>query len=246
MESNNVEINVQGNEQRDAPVNRDAKNLNNGDVWVDRRCLVFVPAGVGGDAKERWYTAGGLLEVGGYLASGGHSIGEWAAQGGIVTFSGGEVVTQSGSNINLSGGTLDVQYGYIHLSWMRGADGRLTSFECAGRPALHGLVQGLRGHACTLGRYRHALFLQPADRAAPALRERLYGRPRCGPVGRRDGVGGARRRPHGDAYQGTAQVQTSENGLEGYYQSQTAAARRAQLIIGHYSPVYNKDIGHVA
>ena len=35
------------------------------------------------------------------------------AQGGIVSFTGNDVVTQAGSQINLSGGTLDVQGGYI-------------------------------------------------------------------------------------------------------------------------------------
>ena len=43
MESNSVRIDVQGNEQRDSPVNRDSKNLNNSEVWVDRRTLVKVP-----------------------------------------------------------------------------------------------------------------------------------------------------------------------------------------------------------
>ena len=125
MSSNNVQINVQGNEQRDAPLNRDTSKLNNANVWIDRRKLVRVAAGVGGYDKERWYTSGGLLEVGGYLGLQGHGIGEWAAQGGSVTFGGGEVVTQAGSNINLSGGTLDVQTGFIRQSWLKGADGRL-------------------------------------------------------------------------------------------------------------------------
>ena len=44
MESNNLKIDVQGNEQRDAPVNRDSKLLNNSEIWIDRRTLVKVPA----------------------------------------------------------------------------------------------------------------------------------------------------------------------------------------------------------
>lgn len=59
MEANNIKINVQGNEQRDAPVNRDGGKLINNDVWVDLRELVFVPAGTNGYATDRWYTAGG-------------------------------------------------------------------------------------------------------------------------------------------------------------------------------------------
>jgi len=125
MDTNNVKVNVQGNEQRDAPGNRDSGKLLNANVWIDRRRLIYVPAGVGGYANERWYTAGGLLEVGGYLANQGHRIGEWAAQGGTVTLGGNEVVTQAGSSINLSGGSLDVQTGYLRQTWFKGADGLL-------------------------------------------------------------------------------------------------------------------------
>ncbi|MFX7052623.1 hypothetical protein ABTH91_21550, partial [Acinetobacter baumannii] len=80
-------------------------------VWIDRRRLIYVPAKPGVYDKDRYYTAGGLLEVGGYLDNTGHSIGEWAAQGGTIMLGGKEVVTQRGSSINLSGGSLDVQTG---------------------------------------------------------------------------------------------------------------------------------------
>ena len=84
-----------------------------------------MPGGANGYAGERWYTGGGLLEVGGYLATSGRTASEWLAQGGTATFTGGALVTHAGSDINLSGGTLDVQDGYIRQSWLRGADGRL-------------------------------------------------------------------------------------------------------------------------
>lgn len=103
MESNQLEINVQGNELRDSPDNRDSGKLASTKVWVDRRGLVQLPAGTGGSEGERWYAAGGLLEVGGYLGNQGHSIGEWAAQGGTVQLAASEVVSSSGSRINLSG-----------------------------------------------------------------------------------------------------------------------------------------------
>ena len=142
MESNSVRIDVQGNEQRDSPVNRDSKNLNNSEVWVDRRTLVKVAAGVNGYQNERWYTAG-LLEVGGYLATSGRGAGEWLAQGGTATFTGGELVTRAGSDINLSGGTLDVRDGYIRQSWLRGADGRLYELSRAPGDLLYtGLYKG--------------------------------------------------------------------------------------------------------
>ena len=100
MESNNVKVNIQGNEQRDAPVSRDGKTLNNTDVWVDRRTLIQIAKGVNGYERERWYTPGGLLEVGGYLGTTEHGVGEWAAVGGIVTVAGGELVSRAGSQIN--------------------------------------------------------------------------------------------------------------------------------------------------
>ena len=73
---------VQGHELRDSPINRDSGVLANQNVWIDVRDLTLVPAGTGGYASERYYTAGGLLEVGGYLANTGHTIGEWTAVGG--------------------------------------------------------------------------------------------------------------------------------------------------------------------
>ncbi|WP_416391726.1 hypothetical protein NR756_04645 [Alloalcanivorax xenomutans] len=144
MESNNVLINVQGNEQRDSPDNRDNGALNNGDVWVDRRNLIFVPAGTGGYETDRWYTAGGLLEVSGYLDTQGHGIGEWSAAGGTVLLGGSEVVTQTGSSVNLSGGTLDVQTGYVAKTWLKGADGKLYDASNAPASMLYtGLYPGL-------------------------------------------------------------------------------------------------------
>ena len=48
MESNNVQVKVQGNELRDALDNRDSGKLTSSEVWVDRRRLVHVPTGTGG------------------------------------------------------------------------------------------------------------------------------------------------------------------------------------------------------
>ena len=131
MESNNVQVNVQGNELRDSPQNRDGGKLANKNVWIDRRDLILMPAGTGGYESDRWYAAGGLLEVGGYLGNQGHRVGEWAAQGGTVLLGGSEVVTQAGSSVNLAGGTLDVQTGYVSQTWLRGADGKVYSLKDA-------------------------------------------------------------------------------------------------------------------
>ncbi|MEI2418441.1 filamentous hemagglutinin family protein [Orrella sp. JC864] len=242
MESNNLQINVQGNEQRDAPVNRDSGQLNNSNIWVDRRSLVHVPAGTNGYEGERWYTAGGLLEVGGYLATSGRGVGEWMAQGGAVQFTGGEVVTQAGSSINLSGGTLDVQSGMIRQSWLRGADGRLYEVSRAPGDMLYaGMYQGYERHSERWGQTDHYYnpLVAPGQRREPGYT-----------VGRDAGVlviGTGHAVLEGeiasDTYQGPRQDQAPQAGLDGYYQSQRALARGAQLVVGRYTPYYVKDSG---
>lgn len=248
MDSNNLGINIQGNEMRDAPVNRDSDPQNNRskisnlDIWVDRRNLVHVPAGTNGYEGDRWYTAGGLLEVSGWLATSGHSVGEWMAQGGTITVTGNDLVTRAGSQINLSGGTLDVQSGYLRQSWLRGADGRLYTVDNApGDVMFSGLYKGYEQTSERWGQtrsfYNHLL--------APTRRyEEGY------TVGRDAGklvVATSNAVLEGDivsdVYQGARQTQAAEAGLDGYYQSQRAVARRGQLIVGQYTPIFDADEG---
>ena len=185
MESNNVKVNIQGNEQRDAPVSRDGKTLNNTDVWVDRRTLIQIAKGVNGYERERWYTPGGLLEVGGYLGTTEHGVGEWAAVGGIVTVAGGELVSRAGSQINISGGTLDVQSGYLRQSWLRGEDGRLYEISRAPGDLLYkGLYKGFEDVHARWGDKGTRYFHNPL--IGPRQRRRLYRRPRRRSAGRID------------------------------------------------------------
>ena len=125
--SNAVLVNVQGNELRDAPVNRDDPNktLYNQNIWVNTRDLVLVPAGTGGYAADRYYTKGGLLEVSGYLANAGHKIGEWAAIGGAITLFANEIVAEHGSAFNVAGGSLGYTGGKIMETLLQGADGKI-------------------------------------------------------------------------------------------------------------------------
>ena len=131
MSANQVQVNVQGNELRDSPVNRDSGALLNKNVWIDIRDLVFVAAGIGGYAGERYYTKGGLLEVGGYLANTAHTIGEWAAVGGTITLAGPEVIAQQGARFNIAGGSVNYDGGWIYSSKLIGTDGRIYSFDNA-------------------------------------------------------------------------------------------------------------------
>ncbi len=242
MEANNIKINVQGNEQRDAPVNRDGGQLINNDVWVDLRDLVFVPAGTNGYATDRWYTAGGLLEVGGYLGTQGHSIGEWMAQGGTVTFTGKDVVTQQGAQINLSGGTVDVQAGYIRQTWLKGPDGQLYELSKAPGDILYsGIYKGFEDTSTRWGRtdyYYNPLVAQQSRFEAGYTVGRDAGKL---VVGTRNAV--LEGQLVSDVFQGDRQTQAPTINLDGYQQSQKAMAQRAQLIIGQYTPIYNKSTG---
>jgi filamentous hemagglutinin family protein len=244
MESNSVRVNIQGNEQRDAPINRDGKSLNSNDVWIDRRSLVFVPKGTNGYDSDRWYTAGGLLEVGGYLGTQGHTVGEWMAQGGTVSFGGKDVVTQAGSNINLSGGTINVQTGFIHQTWLKGADGRLYEVNKApGDLRYTGLYKGFEDEHLRWGKNATQFFYNPLIGPQKRLESGYT-------VGRDAGVLVVGTKSAvlegdivGEAFQGVHQTQAPRIDLDGYNQSQHAVARGGQLVVGSYVPYYVKSAG---
>ena len=233
MESNNVLINVQSNEQRDSPVNRDSGALKNGDIWIDRRELIHVPAGTGGYETDRWYTAGGLLEVGGYLDTIPHSAGEWAAAGGTVRLHGDAVISQAGSAVNLSGGTLNVQTGYIRQTWLKGADGNLYDAATApGYLRYTGLYRGYERNSERWGQtqaWRNPL-INPEKRL-----ENGY------VTGRDAGqliVSAPTAILEGDivaeVYNGERQTRARAQGLDGYSQAQNSVARAGQLLLGKY------------
>ncbi len=131
VSANAISVNIQGNELRDSPQNRDSGTLFNKNVWIDARDLVLVPAGTGGYASDRYYTAGGLFEVSGYLNNTGHRIGEWTAVGGTITLSAPEVVAQQGSTFNISGGSVRYQGGYMQQTYLLGSDGRIYNVNNA-------------------------------------------------------------------------------------------------------------------
>ncbi len=131
VSANAIKVNVQGNELRDSPQNRDSGTLLNSNMWIDARDLTLVPAGTGGYATDRYYTAGGLLEVSGYLNNTSHKIGEWTAVGGTITLSAPEVVAQRGSLFNISGGAVQYQSGYVRQTLLLGNDGRIYNADDA-------------------------------------------------------------------------------------------------------------------
>lgn len=249
MDSNSIKVNIQGNEQRDAAGNRDKAALNNTDVWIDVRELVHVAAGTNGYEGERWYTAGGLLEVGGYLGTRNHSLGEWLAQGGTVSFTGGDLVTQAGSLLNLSGGTLDVATGYLKQTWLKGTDGRLYNLSRAPGDVLYqGVYKGYEQHSARWGHTDY--FYNPLI----APRERLENGYTVGRDAGRLVVGTANARLDGsilgETFKGEQQLRAPQASLDGYRQSQLSQARGAQLIVGNYQPgatgsLLNADAGNL-
>jgi filamentous hemagglutinin family protein len=142
MSANNVEVNIQGNELRDSPDNRDSGDLANANVWIDARDLVLVPAGTGGYTTDRYYTPGGLLEVSGYLSNTGHTIGEWTALGGTVTLSAPQVVAQTGSTFNISGDAVSYAGGYILTTNFVSSDGQVYSIDDAPGGILYDGIAG--------------------------------------------------------------------------------------------------------
>ncbi len=233
MESNNVLINVQSNEQRDSPVNRDSGALRNGDVWIDRRELIHVPAGTGGYETDRWYTAGGLLEVGGYLDTVAHSAGEWAAAGGTVRLHGDAVISQGGSAVNLSGGTLNVETGYIRQTWLKGADGNL--YDAATAPGYLRYTGFYRGYERTSERWGQTdAWRNPLINPEKRLENGYV-------TGRDAGrliVSAPTAILEGDivaeVYNGDRQNRARAQGLDGYNQAQNSVARAGQLLLGKY------------
>lgn len=131
MADNSIQVNIQGNELRDSPANRDEDYLKSQNVWIDVRDLILLPDGTGGYEGDRWYTPGGLLEVGGYLDNLAHGIGEWAAVGGTITLAASEVVAEQGAVFDLSGGSLDYRSGYVRSTLVMGADGRMYDIRNA-------------------------------------------------------------------------------------------------------------------
>jgi filamentous hemagglutinin family protein len=130
MSTNDLAVNIQGFQLRDDPLNRDTKLLFNNTVYVDTRQLQLVPAS-SAYAQNRYYTAGGLLEVSGELNNVAHSINEWSTIGGTITLSSNQVVAQQGSIFNIAGGSIQYQGGNIRQSYFIGSDGRIYNVNAA-------------------------------------------------------------------------------------------------------------------
>ncbi len=157
-------------------------------------------------------------------------------QGGTVSFGGNDVVTQAGSNINLSGGTIDVQTGFIRQTWLKGADGRLYEVNKApGDQRYTGVYKGFEDEHLRWGKKATDYYYNPLIGPQKRL-ENGY------TVGRDAGVLVVGTKSAvlegdiaGDTFQGVRQTQAPNIDLDGYDQSQHAVARSGQLVVGSYA-----------
>ncbi|GGF18423.1 hypothetical protein GCM10011611_25420 [Aliidongia dinghuensis] len=118
-----VQVTVRGNELRDSPLQRGGI-LNSTNVWVNIHDLNRV-------ASDQIYTAGGLLEVSGWLGLIPRTIDERLTTGGSVTIQAGQAILRPGASINIAGGSLAHQAGLVNDTLLVGADGLLYDVNSA-------------------------------------------------------------------------------------------------------------------
>lgn len=187
MESNTIMVNIQPFEMRDSAPNRETEALKTNDIWIDVRDLVLLPNGTGGHDGDRYYTPGGLLEVGGHLGNTEHRISEWVANAGSITFASGQgstnvippdvgqLIVQKGAVLDISGGSLDYAAGVVRSTLFMGSDGRL--YEAGKAPADVKLVSiggsFMRQHGRWGDRYNE-LYLNPFARTLSTRWEEGY------------------------------------------------------------------------
>ena len=121
--ANTLPIGVQPFDMRDAPANRDTGALKSQTMNIAINQLVQI--------GSLQYTAGGLLEVSGYVSGVGHTIGEWTSAGGSITLSGNEVVAQPGSVFNIAGGMVSYAAGNTATTWLTASNGHLYNINAA-------------------------------------------------------------------------------------------------------------------
>ena len=119
-----VQVNVRANELRDSPMQRGGI-LSSKNVWVNVHDLNPV-------ASDRVYTPGGLLEVSGWLGQVERPIDQRLTTGGsVIAYSTGDAILRPGASIDIAGGSLAHQAGYVPVTWLVGSDGRIYSVNQA-------------------------------------------------------------------------------------------------------------------
>lgn len=118
MERNVVTAELRGNELADSPAQRDG-SLRGETVYVDSRTT-----GTREDGSEWQGTP--LGDVSGQISLVERNVQERNLRGGTVVFeSQGDVIVASGATIDISGGSITYESGYINTTRLVGADGRI-------------------------------------------------------------------------------------------------------------------------
>ncbi|MBI3774211.1 MAG: filamentous hemagglutinin family protein [Gammaproteobacteria bacterium] len=113
MDHNALEVELRGVQLADAPLQRDGI-LSGQKVTIDVR------------------TGSAVANVSGAIAGIGKNVGERTATGGTVSVeSQGDVVTQAGSTIDVSGGKITYQGGYVNTTKLIGNDGKIYDIGTA-------------------------------------------------------------------------------------------------------------------
>lgn len=115
MERNFIDVQLRGNELRDAPLQRDGF-LRGKTVTIDIRQGTT------------------LADVSGYLGQVGRTVGERSTTGGSITVrSEGDVITRANSVLDVSGGSIRYADGYGAATKLSGADGKVYDIGTASR-----------------------------------------------------------------------------------------------------------------
>jgi filamentous hemagglutinin family protein len=124
MESNVVSVELRGTELADSPLQRDGA-LRGKTVQVDIR-----QSGTRDDGST-WYGSP-IGDLSGYIKSIPKGVAERSLAGGSVRLeSQGDVILDKGSRVDISGGSISYQSGYINTSRVVGADGAVYDIASA-------------------------------------------------------------------------------------------------------------------
>jgi len=118
MERNTISAEVRANELRDNPLMRDSF-LRGQKVYFDARL------------GDKLINGTGVADLSGYYDLIARSVPELMTQGGSLKVNASQIITRAGSVIDLSGGSLHYQPGYVRSTMLRDEFGRVVPIEDA-------------------------------------------------------------------------------------------------------------------
>ncbi len=136
MERNSVKVELMINELQDSPLLRESFLRGQREIYVDRRATGRFADGP--MASVQWFSDPGLwygspiANLSGWLNNTKTDLATLSTVGGeIFIKAGGDVITRAGSIIDVSGGAIRYEGGYVRTTKLIGADGRLYDISRA-------------------------------------------------------------------------------------------------------------------